>query len=104
MCLPDNGRRRASARPVVPVLKRESVAFRRVEAGLPVQRSPYGLFAPLDGRAAASVRPYVLAAEGAYQVGERERATQARCRMALILAADFAIDLDRHVVDAKEVA
>jgi hypothetical protein len=104
VCMPGNGRRRASARPVVPVLKGESVAFRRVEAGLPVQRSPYGLFAPLDGRAAASVRPYVLAREGASQVGECERATQARRRMALILAADFGIDVDRHVVGAKEVA
>ncbi|MFI6439473.1 hypothetical protein [Streptomyces sp. NPDC050759] len=80
------------------------MAFRRGEPGLPVERSPYGLFAPLDGRAAASVRPYVLATGWAYQVRERERATQARRRMALTLAADSAIDLDRHVVGVKKVA
>ncbi|ANS67616.1 hypothetical protein SLINC_5392 [Streptomyces lincolnensis] len=45
---------------------------------LPRHRSPYGLATPLDGNASALVRPY--------------------------LAADFGIDLDRHLIGAQEVA
>jgi hypothetical protein len=56
---------------------------------------------PLDGHAAASVRPYVLAAERAR---EREWVRRYRRRAALVLAADFGVDLDRHVVGAEGVA
>jgi hypothetical protein len=42
------------------------------------------------------VRPYVVA-------DERERFRQHRRRLALVLAADFGVDLDRHVVGAEAV-
>ncbi|WP_308186115.1 hypothetical protein [Streptomyces sp. MNU76] len=42
------------------------------------------------------VRPYLVA-------DEREQARQSRRRLALVLAADFGIDLDRHVVGAEQV-
>ncbi|MFJ4687476.1 hypothetical protein ACIQNG_19095 [Streptomyces sp. NPDC091377] len=59
-------------------------------------RSPYGLHEPLDGAGTALIRPYLIAAER-----ERERARQARRRTILVLATDFGIDLDRHVVGAR---
>ncbi|MCT9081138.1 hypothetical protein [Streptomyces fulvoviolaceus] len=104
VCAPGTGRRRADARPTVPIPAGKPEAPGRVAVRLPVHRSPYGLLAPLDGRATASVRPYVLAAERAGQVREREQARQARRRVALVLAADFGIDLDRHVIGAEGVA
>ncbi|MFB7374264.1 hypothetical protein ACFC0D_30990 [Streptomyces sp. NPDC056222] len=55
---------------------------------LPAPRSPYGLDVPLDGRETALVRPYLRAHE------QRSR------RLALVLAADFGIDLDTHLVGA----
>ncbi|MFD7320903.1 hypothetical protein ACFV9D_07385 [Streptomyces sp. NPDC059875] len=55
---------------------------------LPAPRSPYGLDAPLDGTETALVRPYLRAHE------QRSR------RLALVLAADFGIDLDTHLVGA----
>ena len=64
---------------------------------LPAQRSPYGLHAPLDGAATVMVRPYVVESE-------REQARQSRRRLALVLAADFGIDLDEHLIGAKAVA
>ena len=64
---------------------------------LPRHRSPYGLDTPLDGADSALVRPYLTA-------HEQEAALQARRRLALVLAADFGIDLDRHLVGAQEVA
>ncbi|MER6010290.1 hypothetical protein [Streptomyces bluensis] len=64
---------------------------------LPRHRSPYGLPAPLDGSDSALVRPYLLAYE-------QESALQQRRRLALVLAADFGIDLDRHLIGAQEVA
>ncbi|MGN5379467.1 hypothetical protein ACQ4WX_25920 [Streptomyces lasalocidi] len=64
---------------------------------LPAHRSPYGLHTFLAGEATAPVRPYVLAVE-------RERARQYRRRVALVLAADFGVDLDRHVVGVERVA
>ncbi|MEU9173973.1 hypothetical protein AB0D34_40465 [Streptomyces sp. NPDC048420] len=91
-------------RSVVPVFAGEAEVPGPVAVRLPVHRSPYGLFAPLDGSAAASVRPYVIAAEWACQVRERERVRQARRRVALVLADDSGIDLDRHVVGAEGVA
>ncbi|MGX1270943.1 hypothetical protein [Streptomyces phaeoluteigriseus] len=69
-------------RPAVP-----AVAY------LPRHRSPYGLATPLDGADSALVRPYLAALE-------QEAARQQRRRLALVLAADFGIDLDRHLVGA----
>lgn len=69
----------------------------------PLRRSPYGVEEPLPGEATATVRPYVVLAER-----ERERACertrQQQRRVAMVLAADFGIDLDRHVVGAEAVA
>jgi hypothetical protein len=59
---------------------------------LPGHRSPYGRDVPLDGHATALVRPYLA-------THERQRA-QHRRRLTLVLAADFGIDLDRHLVGA----
>jgi hypothetical protein len=64
---------------------------------LPAHRSPYGLPTPLDGTDSALVRPYLA-------VHEQESALQQRRRIALVLAADFGIDLDRHLIGAQEVA
>ncbi|MGW1166380.1 hypothetical protein [Streptomyces sp. NPDC002550] len=63
----------------------------------PAHRSPYGLVTPLDGSANAVVRPYL-------HESEREQARQSRRRLALVLAADFGIDLDQHVIGAEAVA
>ncbi|GAA2495595.1 hypothetical protein [Streptomyces gobitricini] len=59
---------------------------------MPVARSPYGLDVPLSGDESAMVRPYLVADE------QRQR------RLALVLAADFGIDLDTHLVGAPAVA
>ncbi|MBZ9640084.1 hypothetical protein K8369_11840 [Streptomyces sp. PSKA30] len=67
-----------------------------VRPSLPLHRSPYGLALPLDGSATALVRPYVTASD-------QERAVQRRRRLALVLAADFGIDLDQHLVGARVV-
>lgn len=64
---------------------------------LPAHRSPYGLAALLDGAESALVRPYLTA-------HEREAALQQRRRLALVLAADFGIALDQHVIGTPEVA
>ncbi|MER6268883.1 hypothetical protein [Streptomyces sp900105755] len=64
---------------------------------LPHHRSPYGLVTFLDGADSALVRPYLTA-------HEREAVLQWRRRLALVLAADFGIDLDQHVIGAPEVA
>ncbi|MGW7541334.1 hypothetical protein ACWGKQ_09465 [Streptomyces sp. NPDC054770] len=64
---------------------------------LPSHRSPYGLVTFLDGTDSALVRPYLTACEG-------EAALQQRRRLALVLAADFGIDLDQHVIGTPEVA
>ncbi|MGW7419733.1 hypothetical protein ACWGJB_06635 [Streptomyces sp. NPDC054813] len=60
-------------------------------------RSLYGLATLLDGAESALVRPYLTA-------HEREAALQQRRRLALVLAADFWIDLDQHDIGAPEVA
>jgi len=62
VCAPGTGRRRAGANLAGPVPAYEP-APAPAAARLPAHRSPYGLPTLLDGRAAASVRPYVLAAE-----------------------------------------
>ncbi|MFB6849356.1 hypothetical protein ACFCXS_31495 [Streptomyces sp. NPDC056373] len=64
---------------------------------LPRHRSPYGLHGPLDGAASPLVRPYLAA-------HERETVLQERRRLALVLAADFGIDLDQHLIGARKVA
>ena len=63
----------------------------------PVRRSPYCRHLPLDGAESRLVRPYLVA-------DERERARQRRRRVALVLAADFGVDLDTHVVGAERSA
>ncbi|MEU2827306.1 hypothetical protein ABZ667_01340 [Streptomyces lavendulae] len=71
-------------------------------APLPLHRSPYGIEpppVPLDGQSDRLVRPYLLAHEN-----EREQARQRYRRLALVLAADFGIDLDPHVIGARLVA
>ncbi|MCX5423327.1 hypothetical protein [Streptomyces sp. NBC_00078] len=95
---PGTGTRRATARPAAPAPAVKAPCPQAVT--LPAHRSPYGLPVPLDGRATALVRPYVLAAER-----EREQeCARRRRRIALVLAADFGIDLDRHVVGAERAA
>ncbi|MEV0638449.1 hypothetical protein AB0I77_26615 [Streptomyces sp. NPDC050619] len=64
---------------------------------LPRHRSPYGLDLRLDGTDSALVRPYLTA-------HDREAALQQHRRLALVLAADFGIDLDRHLIGVGEVA
>lgn len=64
---------------------------------LPRHRSPYGLHSPLDGAASSLVRPYLAA-------HEHQAVLQERRRLALVLAADFGIDLDQHLIGAREVA
>ncbi|MFK4099667.1 hypothetical protein ACI2L1_06240 [Streptomyces sp. NPDC019531] len=64
---------------------------------LPLPRSSYGLLTSLDGSDSALVRPYLAA-------HEEEAALQQRRRLALVLAADFGIDLDPHVIGAQKVA
>ncbi|WP_369146618.1 hypothetical protein [Streptomyces sp. R44] len=59
-------------------------------------RSPYGLDAPLNAEDTAMVRPYLLAHE--------RRAHQLHRRIALVLAADFGIDLDTRDVHGLGVA
>ncbi|MEU3279782.1 hypothetical protein [Streptomyces antibioticus] len=65
----------------------------------PTAVAPYGVEEPLPGEATAGVRPYVVLAER-----ERDRACeqalQRQRRIAMVLAADFGIDLDRHAVGA----
>lgn len=59
-------------------------------------RSPYGLASPLNGEDSALVRPYLVAFE--------ERQRQRERRLALVLAADFGIDLDQYVIGARRAA
>jgi hypothetical protein len=91
---PGTGRRRAGGPPSF-----EGPVWRPDVESLPAHRSPYGLHGPLDGAASVMVRPYVVEAER-----ECERARQHRRRVALVLAADFGFDLDRHVVGAQGAA
>ncbi|WP_282701067.1 hypothetical protein [Streptomyces sp. CC219B] len=97
---PGTSRRRAGARPVSET-REEGSETPDVLPQLPAHRSPYGLHAPLDGYAVVMVRPYVLAAE---RERSRRGAEQWRRRLALVLAADFGIDLDRHIVGAEGVS
>lgn len=94
---PGTGRRRADSRhTVLPTRLPEAPSPAAPRPLAP--RSPYSLDTdtPLDGAVSPLVRPYLVAAE-------REQAWQSRRRLALVLAADFGIDLDQHVVGAEEV-
>ncbi|MFE1028518.1 hypothetical protein ACFW5I_28820 [Streptomyces sp. NPDC058818] len=62
---------------------------------LPLHHSPYCRHLPLDGAATHLVRPYLTA-------HEEERSRQQYRRLALVLAADFRIDLDQHIVGAEQ--
>nr|WP_231626828.1 hypothetical protein [Streptomyces apocyni] len=84
-------RGRHRSRPTVPAPP-GTVPPRPEPSWPPAPRSPYGLDTPLDGSAVASVRPYLAACE------QRQR------RLALVLAADFGIDLDQHLVGAGGAA
>lgn len=91
---PGTGRRRLTAsRPTPPHREIPLPRPRMLPQALPAPRSPYGLHGPLDGAATVMVRPYVVQSEG-------EQARQSRRRLALVLAADFGIDLDDHVIGA----
>ncbi|MER7055176.1 MULTISPECIES: hypothetical protein [unclassified Streptomyces] len=66
-------------------------------ARLPRHHSPYCRHLPLDGTASRLVRPYLAA-------HEREQDLRWHRRLALVLAVDFGIDLDQHVVGARKSA
>jgi hypothetical protein len=102
--VPGTGRRRAVAHPAAPATARVPEGARHVVVRLPALRSPYGLPELLDGASTVPVRPYVLAEERAHRGRECERAEQTRRRVALVLAADCAIDPDRHVIGAERAA
>ncbi|MFJ2259580.1 hypothetical protein ACIOKD_14795 [Streptomyces sp. NPDC087844] len=92
---PGTGRRRAARHHCPPAAAFRAAAPRATAVWPPEPRSPYGLAeAPLDGGVSPLVRPYLVAVE-------QERARQSRRRIALVLATDFGIDLDRHVVGAE---
>ncbi|MFF5360949.1 hypothetical protein ACFY4I_16390 [Streptomyces scabiei] len=94
---PGTGRRRAGTSPCRPRARHQREAPpTTAPVRPPITRSPYDLDprTPLDGSASPLVRPYLVAAE-------HEQARQSRRRLALVLAADFGIDLDRHVVGAE---
>ncbi|MFF7528809.1 hypothetical protein ACFZB2_06895 [Streptomyces bobili] len=92
---PGTGKRRRSHGRPCP--RPHLTGVRRPAVPLPPHRSPYGLATPLDGAESALVRPYLAALE-------QEAALQQHRRLALVLAADFGIDLDRHLIGAREVA
>ncbi len=95
---PGTGKRRRPRRHPLPRLHLTPVCpYAPQPAHLPRHRSPYGLATPLDGTACALVRPYLAA-------HERGAALQQRRRLALMLDAEFGIDLDRHPIGEQEVA
>ncbi|MET9845677.1 hypothetical protein ACFZC6_27915 [Streptomyces ossamyceticus] len=100
---PGTGRRRAGTRPARQTLARTPEVPGAAAPWPLLRRSPYGLEEPLPGEATAVVRPYVVLAERE-RVLECERARQRRRRVAMVLAADFGVDLDLHVVGAEAVA
>ncbi|MFE7647958.1 hypothetical protein [Streptomyces phaeoluteigriseus] len=101
---PGTGRRRAGTHPAATPARVPERRPGPAVVPLPEPRSPYGLPLMLDGARTAPIRPYVLAAERVDQERERERARQTRRRVALVVAADFGVDLDLHVVGAERVA
>ncbi|MCV2459434.1 hypothetical protein OEB94_09190 [Streptomyces sp. ICN988] len=95
LLLPGTGQRRANPGTATP----HTADVHAGTALLPLPRSPYGANTPLNGTAAPLVRPYVVACEYT-----RERARQRRRRLTLVIAADFGLDLDRHMIDVKRAA
>ncbi|MCH0540750.1 hypothetical protein I3F58_14465 [Streptomyces sp. MUM 203J] len=100
---PGSGRRRAGARPTTaaPTAQPQSprTSYGRVAQFGPGwgwtarPRPPYGLRGTFDGDTLVLVRPYLVAHEE-----RQERARQRRRCLALVMAADFGIDLDRRVL------
>ncbi|WP_282090867.1 hypothetical protein [Streptomyces tendae] len=90
---PGTGTHRAGG----PRHRTRSATHPTVPASLPFHHSPYCRHLPLDGAASRLVRPYVAA-------HEQELDRQRHRRLALVLAADFGIDLDQHVVGARRAA
>ncbi|MFD4260000.1 hypothetical protein ACFWR9_20865 [Streptomyces sp. NPDC058534] len=89
---PGTGTHRAGApRPV------QSVPHPSAPTHLPLHHSPYCRHLPLDGTASRLVRPYLTA-------HDQEQDRRRHRRLALVLAADFGIDLDQHVVGARKAA
>ncbi|MDX3579173.1 hypothetical protein [Streptomyces sp. FL07-04A] len=106
---PGTGRGRAGAHPAAPAARvAQKPEARAVHRRLPAARSPYGLAEPIDGAATIPVRPYVCVAERAHHDRQQEqqqtRQAQTRRRVAMVLAADFGMDLDGHVVGAERAA
>ncbi|WP_320778820.1 hypothetical protein [Streptomyces sp. CRN 30] len=92
---PGTGKHRSGAR---PAWQPHPTPFAAAPVSpLPTHRSPHGLDHPLDGTESRLVRPYLAA-------HEQECARQRHRRIALVLAADFGIDLDQHLVGMGEVA
>ncbi|WP_411574065.1 hypothetical protein [Streptomyces fradiae] len=86
---PGTGTRRAGSGPV-PV---EAAGAPRTDPAaprLPAHRSPYGREERFDDPAGPLVRPYLVQSE--------ENARRQRRRLALVLAADFGVDLDARVL------
>ncbi|MFJ9798030.1 hypothetical protein [Streptomyces sp. NPDC101145] len=81
--LPASGQRRCGPGVVVVAAQPERAA---APPPLPLHRSPYGADGLIDGAATPLVRPYLAAYEARHR--------QAWRRTALVLAADFGIDLD----------
>ncbi|NJP99788.1 hypothetical protein [Streptomyces zingiberis] len=71
---------------------------------LPLPRSPYGRYRPLDGAGSRLVRPYRVAHEQEQVRRRQERARRGRCRVTFVLAADPGSGLGRHLTGAGKVA
>ncbi|QFQ98972.1 hypothetical protein F9278_25625 [Streptomyces phaeolivaceus] len=104
---PGTGTRRAGARQ--PSTPRPTAVrqppTRCTRPTLPPHRSPYCRHLPLDGTENRLVRPYLTAHEHAPSHNHaHEHDRQAHRRLALVLAADFGIDLDQHLVGAGKAA
>ncbi|MEU8695135.1 hypothetical protein [Streptomyces sp. NPDC048665] len=93
---PGTGRRRAGGPPLTPD-PTPWPDVRRTPEPLPTHRSPYCLHEPIDGSTTLLVRPYLAALD-------LERTHQARRRLALVLAADFGVDLDQHLIGMQGAA
>jgi hypothetical protein len=107
---PGTGTRRAGApnarQPSVPgpAAVRWAPA-RRTRPALPPHRSPYCRLLPLDGAENRLVRPYLTVHEHHHAHDHAHERDRQQCRrLALVLAADFGIDLDQHLIGAGKVA
>lgn len=107
---PGTGTHRAGTRRARPASALPSTSN---PARLPRHRSPYALYGlgesgspVLDGEAIPLVRPYLVAYEEEQQRTQRRRrqaAQQRHRRRTLVLAADFGIDLDQHLIGAGDL-